>query len=218
MIDLGKHISQIKGFWGRWLSSFGMPQKWGDSRFANRELILPQQFVGHPERREGSSPAPLSAPLALKEKPYTTPGFTLLEMMISMSLVAIVILLGGQILQYFQQYQISYQQVNEQTYQSALIQAMIQQDVWQAHSFVNHDQSIVLFDRNQQPVSSYSLTDSLLIREKNGNLDSLDFCGLWIFTEEREAIQLHDTVNQLIHTFPLLPVSHSRKTYNHSPI
>ena len=218
MIDLGKHISQIKGFLGRSLSSFGMPNKLlGKNQFAICETRIPA-FARHPERREGSSKDLFSAPLALQEKPHTTQGFTLLEMMISMSLVAIVILLSGQILQYFQQYQISYQQVNEQTYQSALIQAMIQQDVWQAHSFVNHDQSIVLFDRNQQPVSSYSLTDSLLIREKNGNLDSLDFSGLWIFTEDRKAIQLHDTVNQLIHTFPLLPVSHSRKTYNYSPI
>ena len=195
-----------------------MPNKLlGKNQFAICETRIPA-FARHPERREGSSKDPFSAPLALKEKPYTTPGFTLLEMMISMSLVAIVILLGGQILQYFQQYQISYQQVNEQTYQSALIQAMIQQDVWQAHSFANHDQSIVLFDRNQQPLSSYSLTDSLLIREKNGNLDSLDFSGLWIFTEDRKAIQLHDTVNQLIHTFPMLPVSHSRKNYNYSSI
>ena len=144
-------------------------------------------------------------------------AFTLIEMMITLSLTAGALILAQSVYGIFRSFQLSYQRQVDQTYHAALLQDRMRRDLDQSWGIVCLSPTSLEFqDRLRQPLVQYYLTQNHIIRLslKMDDIppDTLAFAGIWQLSLDGQSIKLVDTLNQLNYHFSLPQRSQAKAT------
>ena len=142
-------------------------------------------------------------------KQLSLQAFTLMEVMMTMALLAILVLLGYKIFGIVEQSLYRYTTRIEQTYDQASLELIIRKDIQQAQEIETMPSGdICMITSYNKPKICLEKTDSLLIRKYVSQRDTFAFQGSWKWDPVKQTLMLEDTLNDL--RFLFVHQSHSR--------
>lgn len=138
-------------------------------------------------------------------------GFSLLELVIVLSLSGLVLSIGGTMWRVFSQIHALYHAQQILTYDSMTLQQCLETDSRFAHSLqMGPAGSWLLQDRKRDTVAAYYRIDTFLVRKALARTDSFRFAGSVKVLADEAGLLLEDTVHHQPYQLLLWPVSQAR--------
>ena len=144
-------------------------------------------------------------------------AFTLLEMMIALSLTGLVLLMGSGVYRIFISFQKRYEQKMEHTRELSMLSSQLKKDFFASWDISPRKNGFTLLKRNGEPLFSYAFADYLIIRSHLLSTDTLFFNGIWQADPETQTLLLQDSLTGLPFTF-YLPERAAAKPAPSSPL
>ena len=145
------------------------------------------------------------------------PGFTLLEMMIALSLSGLVLLMGSGVYRIFISFQKNYEQKLDHTRELILLSSQLKKDFFASWEISAQKDGFTLQKRNNEPLFAYSFSGRFAIRSHMLSTDTLSFKGYWQLDIEAQTLLLQDSLTGLPFTF-YLPERAAAKPAPSSPL
>lgn len=138
-------------------------------------------------------------------------GFSLLEMVLVLSLSGLVIGIGGTIWKVSQHIHFYYQQQQQETYAALKFQLILERDASQALTCQSIDnKQWVLLSPQQDTVALYRQLDSTLARETGHQVSLFAFTGEIIELGSGQGLFLQDTLLQQTYSCWFWPLAQAR--------
>ena len=144
-------------------------------------------------------------------------AFTLLEMMIALSLSAMVLLMGASIYRIFISFQKGYEQKLDHTTSLSLLSSQLKKDCFAAWEMNAHENGFALLKRNGEPLIDYRFEENIIIRSHSLATDSLPFKGSWQLFPQEHRLVIQDSLTGIPFSFAP-PERAAAKPISASPI
>lgn len=134
------------------------------------------------------------------------PGFTLLELIFSLSISGVVLILGFTIYQHFQSYAQHWQTGIESTCSFAVLNSQLKKDLSQSNEWELSENELWLWSEVQEV--QYLKRELCIIRQNRHRQDTFSFQGN--LSQANEMLVLHDTLLD-IESYLSVPLSREAK-------